>query len=305
MTDEYIEASYLIQLYHTSAGIKDDARDVARTINKLPTKGAKLTALKTNITIRVKGFGWEWAHHPWSRNGVPYTTKQLGDHLRWIIKQEKKRKLIVPIEPKPIAPKRKGEGVLGTRIALVDELDKKYSGNNVDLKRNAAAVCRIRGDTGEESAYSHLQPFYIPSTSDLMSTRIYVLFDLQLEGGGSALRWCQGEVVHIYENKQKPTVRVAWDACPDIEGSENGHVSDQQLLPTKFNKNMKGAWRMDVDVVLHNVANDVANNDIDVDEESSGTKSELSFGSDKSELIFDSESDGDDSSDDDEVKNNN
>jgi len=80
--------------------------------------------------------------------------------LRWIIKQEKKRKLIVPIEPKPIVPKRKGEGVLGTRIALVDELDKKYSGNNVDLKRNAAALCWSREDAGEESAYSCLQQFY-------------------------------------------------------------------------------------------------------------------------------------------------
>jgi len=47
--------------------------------------------------IRVKGFSWDWCKHPWSKDGRKYTIKELADHLRWIITEEKKHS--IPDEP--------------------------------------------------------------------------------------------------------------------------------------------------------------------------------------------------------------
>ena len=104
------------------------------------------------------------------------------------------------------------------------------------------------------------------------------------------MRWCQGEVVEVYENCKQPKVRVLWDACPDIEGSEKEKEGDQVLLPTFFNKNINKAWRMDIDINVFGDESsaDSMNKEIESesdDEESSyGTGSELSiFSSDDEE----------------------
>ena len=59
VTDEYIEALYLIRMYDSDACVKGDARGVKRLLKKLKSNTARYNAIKTNITIRVKGFGWE------------------------------------------------------------------------------------------------------------------------------------------------------------------------------------------------------------------------------------------------------
>jgi hypothetical protein len=37
----------------------------------------------------VKGFGWDWCKHAWSKNGMKYTIAELSAHLQYIIKEEK------------------------------------------------------------------------------------------------------------------------------------------------------------------------------------------------------------------------
>ena len=61
--------------------------------------------LKENISIRVKGFGWEQFHQTWSKYGNPYTIGFLVDILKDIIKQS--RKMAIPNEPPLDTPKRK------------------------------------------------------------------------------------------------------------------------------------------------------------------------------------------------------
>ena len=43
---------------------------------------------------------------------------------------------------------------------------------------------------------------------------------------------------------------VKWDGIPDLEGWEDSRESVQQLLPSMYNKDKEGAWRMDVNVEL-------------------------------------------------------
>jgi len=61
------------------------------------------------------------------------------------------------------------------------------------------------------------------------------------------LRWCQGEVIAVLDRK-KPTVRVLWDEMADCSGWETSQEGDCVLLPSKWNKDNEGAWRMDLPV---------------------------------------------------------
>ena len=159
-TEEYIEAMFLIQMYHSDACIKDDPKNVTKLMKKLKSETAQYDALKKNINIRVKGFGWEWCHHAWSKNGSKYSVKVLADHLRYIIKQEKKRilkgKLEIPEEPKPNVPKRREMGVLGTQIDLVETLDSKYLADEGEFKSKAGSVLQTREESGMTSMYSRM-----------------------------------------------------------------------------------------------------------------------------------------------------
>ena len=86
------------------------------------------------------GLRWKDIYHPWSKDGKEFSNKQLAKHLCLIINKEKKRKLKFPTEPKPIAPTRNNEGVLGTQIDFVAELDRKYKGDKATLRQKAAEI---------------------------------------------------------------------------------------------------------------------------------------------------------------------
>jgi hypothetical protein len=56
-------------------------------------------------------------------------------------------------------------------------------------------------------------------------------------------------VIKILTEKTKPTVVVRWDPMPDVDGKENSIEESQQELPRrKWNKDVEGAWRMDINV---------------------------------------------------------
>ena len=124
-----------------------------------------------------------------------------------------------------------------------------------EFKRNAARLAKLRESSGETSIFSRMQPFYRPELHELHQRRIDVLhqFDIKDERGKvikQVLRWCQGKVIEVYEDKPKPTVKVEWDPMPDVEGCNKTEETDQVLLPTYWKKDTPGAWRMDVDIDL-------------------------------------------------------
>ena len=55
----------VIAMYDSDACVKGDSKLVTSMLRKLSSKAAKYRFLKSNINIRVKGFGWTWAHHAW------------------------------------------------------------------------------------------------------------------------------------------------------------------------------------------------------------------------------------------------
>ena len=135
------------------------------------------------------------------------------------------------------------------------------------------------------SILSVLQPLYCPELDELMDKRIDVLYSFQLGSGEKALQWCQGKVIKILMEKTKPTVVVRWDPMPDVEGKENSIEETQQELPRhKWNKDVEGAWRMDINVGFiedSNIEESVTNIDVRVESEAESSDSE----SDKAESL--------------------
>ena len=277
-TEEYIEGMYYRKMYDSAACLKGSVRVVDRELKKLTSDTARYDALKENIMIRVKGLGWDWCKHAWSKNGRQYSIKELADHLRWIIKEERKRHIVIPSEPPVNVPKRMDLPVLGTEIDDIADLDKKYLANEEQFRLNADRIRRAREARGEGSMYSLLQPFSRPNVNELLGRRIDVLYSCTLPGdGGNVLRWCQGEVIEVCTGRQKPTVRVLWDPMPDVEGSEESSETNVILLPSKWRKETEGGWRMDVDITVEDEfdeENDAEDVIMSANEDESGSESD-------------------------------
>ena len=111
-----------------------------------------------------------------------------------------------------------------------------------------------------------------------MDKRIDVLYSFQLDSGEQVLRWCQGKVIKILTEKTKPTVVVRWDPMPDIDGKENSIEETQQERPQcKWNKDVEGAWRMDINVGFvedSNVEESERNIDLGVESDFESSESE-------------------------------
>ena len=71
---------------------------VVSVYNELCHERAKLSAVKEKILSCYLGLGWDDAHHPWSKDGVPFTSQLLLKHLvDNILPME--RELEIPPEP--------------------------------------------------------------------------------------------------------------------------------------------------------------------------------------------------------------
>ena len=68
-------------------------------------------------------------------------------------------------------------------------------------------------------------------------------------------------MLSVVEGSRDPAVEVEWDAMPDVAGFEDSQVSNQRLLPSLWNKDKDGGWRMDVEI-------DLIEDEVDSDSES-------------------------------------
>jgi hypothetical protein len=247
-SEEYIDAVYYHRMYNSYACWKNDPKVVTKELAKLSSDRAKYRAIKENIMIRVKGFGWDWCKHPWSKDNRKYSVFELARHLQFIIKKEKS--MDIPTEPPFNVPQRLELGVLGTQTSIVADLDKKFAANENEYKSNAERIRCVRESHGQGDMYSQLQPFSQPELNELVERRIDVLYSVEMDDGSVTLRWCQGEVLRVVEGVKDPTVEVEWDPMPDVSGYEHSQISIQRLLPSLWNKDKEGGWRMDVEIDL-------------------------------------------------------
>ena len=259
-----VEASYYWDMYFSDVCWKGKQSIVKTMLARLRSESAKVEALKENIRMRVLGLGWKQFAITWSQKGVRRSVDELAMHLKMIIREE--RKLTPPTDPALEMPKRAVLPILGTATKQLLESEDTAKIDEKEFRERAAELRMQREARGEGSIFSVMQPLYCPELHELMDKRIDVLYSFQLDSEEKVLRWCQGKVIKILTEKTKPTVVVRWDPMPDVDGKENSIEETQQELPQrKWNKDVEGAWRLDINVGFVEDSNVVEESERNID----------------------------------------
>ena len=263
-SEQFIDGMYYWRMYFSKACWKDNSNVVATNLNRLKSDTARYNALKENILIRVNGFGWDWCKHAWSKNGTKYTIAELSAHLQYIIKEEKVND--IPSEPPLKVPTRANLPILGTQTHQVQKLDGQYLVNENSYKLTARTILHERELRGEGSIHESMQSWFPPALCDLVDERIDVLAGFVMPDTIERdMRWCQGKVIEVHD-KKKNTVKVCWDPIPDCAGWETSQETLQKLPPAKWNKNVDGAWRMDLPIEFNDTSDEKEEEEEDEDE---------------------------------------
>ena len=225
-------------------------------IDKLTSKTARLDFLKEQITIYVKGLGWEDCHHAWTYLGDDYTVAELAKWLKEeIIAKHKARP--VPKSPKVSAPTRKKLPVVGTLTADVIEMDaEKAKREEVMLREAEKVVLNL-----DDKKYEKYQDTVRPTMMDLVGRRIEYCMEYTEPDGSKLMVWAKGKVEGVpVERKKRKRKRsggvldtdtgkepernqviIKWDERYLTPGEENFQTI--RLLKSKYNKRGEKAWR--------------------------------------------------------------
>jgi hypothetical protein len=79
------ERTFFCRTYNSEYCIKGDPKVVAQKLKQLKSESTKRDALKNNIYIHTKGFGWSQVHITMIHNRRNRSICELSDHLRMII----------------------------------------------------------------------------------------------------------------------------------------------------------------------------------------------------------------------------
>ncbi len=83
-------------------------------------------------------------------------------------------------------------------------------------------------------------------------------------------------MIAVLPEKVKPTIVVLWDPMPDVKGKEDLSDETQQVLaPRKWNKDVEGARRMDMNVEIVENTDEHEVMDLNDDGEGNGSESEI------------------------------
>ena len=148
-------------MFYSEACWKGKVAVVANNLRRMGSDSAKFYALQENIKMRVLGMGWTQFAITWSEKQGnkrrKKSVKVLADHLRYIIKAE--RKLEAKPEPDINLPERPDMPVFGTVTRQRAKGSAKDSVNEEKFRRDTERLRRKREAEGEESLYAELQPF--------------------------------------------------------------------------------------------------------------------------------------------------
>ena len=194
----------------------------------------------------------------WSYKSKPRSVKELTDHLRKILREEKN--MVIPNKPPVDVPKRREIPMLGDDgTDEVMKLDEKHFQYESKFRQDAKVLRDELESKGEGNMFLSMQPFIQPCVHDLVGKQIDVLSTIDgVVGQESQLRWCQGLLTEVLDNsaprvpngKERDTkVMVQWDGMVDLTGWEEGGKMSQVLKPHLWNKDRLGAWRLDIDVL--------------------------------------------------------
>ena len=156
-TEAYIEALIYTGMFDSDACWKTVA-EVTAGLKKLKYKKDKEQALKDNIQIRYKGFGWTDWKTQWSHAGVKLTIPQLEKRLKDLIKTDKKNKRKPPMNPEVPVPEHTDMPSLGTTTTQTSLLDERAASNKDEFDLKARKQWKEGDLEGHTSVHQRKQP---------------------------------------------------------------------------------------------------------------------------------------------------
>eukprot|EP00966_Prymnesium_polylepis_P113976 2634354-Prymnesium_polylepis.1 len=173
-------------------------------------------------------------------------------HLKKIISEQSRR--TIPTKPPVPGLSRKELPTLGTATSDSARLDGKEAASGAAVEAAARAAKADREAKGIGDSYQQRQGSRPDIDEELIGIRIEAVFHYTLPDGvfGDALMWCAGEVVGVDPRPYKDfpkgkSALVKWDANTRVEPPEPTHTQAVKLLPSLWNKDGLGAWRLDLD----------------------------------------------------------
>ena len=161
--EKYIEAMNYIEQYHSGRCWKTPEQ-ARREFELLDSDPKRLKAVKEQISIRRKGFGWEDVGHYWTKDGYIFTSRELFDHfVNVVLKAESKRD--IPTEPDVSLSVDNCRYSLGTMTALtIDERFNAKSGE--EFKQEMLEERERREEERETDRAARLQRNVMPDFND-------------------------------------------------------------------------------------------------------------------------------------------
>ena len=118
---------YIDKLHHRgmfeSAACLTTCAQIDNKLSQITSISRKKEAMKDQIIIRVLGLSWDDWHHPWSAEGHEFTGEELAEHIKKLMKRDKKRKICSKATVD--TPSRNKLTVLGTISPDIIRLDEK------------------------------------------------------------------------------------------------------------------------------------------------------------------------------------
>ena len=254
-SDVYIECLIYRTMWDSEACWKT-VGEVTSGLKKLKYKKDILQALKDNIQIRFKGFGWDDWKTPWSHMGVQYTVQELAKVLKEMISAENKKKRSIPSQPPVPVPQRKETPILGTATSQREKLDLLAQEKEDELDKTARKEWRDRELKGIGSVQQNRQPLSAPKLNKaFVGRKIEYLCELwDLNDNSLGLHWSRGLIGDISDGtwgktmrtmwKKDEAVKVHWDAIKEADIKKCSTIVE--LKPRLWNKDCEHAWRYDL-----------------------------------------------------------
>ena len=239
--EQYIVACDFFDRYDSERCWKTE-EEAWIVFNQLKSESARLKAVKEQIMIRTKGFGWDDAGHAWSKNGNAYSSDELMNHfIETVLPMEQERG--IPKQPPIKFQEHSERPTLGTKSNLNIEHPDMNATTLENMRENAIEERERRMEEGEMDIDTNRQTLIMPKVdTSLVGFNIEYCFTYFDDDGSTYDAWCDGIVEKVINEKTR-MVLIRWNEKKVHEGDQL--VSRHKLGIRSWNpKNPKGgAWR--------------------------------------------------------------
>jgi hypothetical protein len=212
--------------------------------------------LKEQIRIRVVGLGWSDLHVPWSKGGEAFGSAHLLTELKTIIAEQRTRQ--VPTKAPVPRMERKALPLLGSPTQDLKDLDQRVADDDEAFATAARVEKARREAAGVGDSFENRQAVRPPPITVGMRLEQLCWYDYKepdADGDVGGAMWCACTVIATNDVQKGPrsvykpgeAVQVRWDANDRVEPAEEESESAFELKPSRWNQNVKGAWRLDLD----------------------------------------------------------